>query len=314
MTATMLPYVFRDGQLDPKAINENFRVIGSELDDLKSRRYFHCPIHVDFGEVGSADNAAEVEHIGTVPSVSSLEVIGVEVFCYAATSQSFTLTLEVSGVAVAGWNDITITGAGATTLAYKAANCNAKLASLDEFSVKLNSYGTASHFAVTLHTRHCRFDGVLPSDYSPVQVDASNTDSAATLNAGLDNADTELDTEESRRKAMRCTHMLLARNKALGTYSNKLPSFGGTLLRLDVSGYANGASTGTVTMKDEAAASVGTAASWSSSGQINDQINNITDTQGIDDPTDTNDDYDLEISASGAGDLTMVSAFVWWWD
>lgn len=315
------PFVFYDGEpFRRRDAREHVNWMRSELEDINDRRWYHSSFVLDFGAMATGDDAEEGVMYVQPPTVfGAWEVVAAEFMVAKATATSRDYTLTVSDGSTS--KTITNTVAAADTLTRAASAVDLQVAANTQVSFTVSGFATEALTAckAVIHIRSDRLGGSVPTMTAGSWLTIDNASSQGLPDA-IDSFDSAVDTHNTATRGLRI--QVLGWRDPGTTFAaeedkHNIPATGS---KLDsCTGYAirDGSGSGeriTATIKDEGAATIATvnidptgATSTASSSNVD-----INDTQGNDDPTDANDDYTIDWTEAGTGDIKRAYVVLYW--
>lgn len=300
----LTPYIFGTGNIvDEEAVNGNLRRAAADVARNLSRRYTRMPaIIVPLDGVVDTDTAALRSIVFDRPTADNpVEIIKVELFIYAATG--VTWTLSVSG---ATWESLSVDTAGASSEAYAvSAQPIAVPNGGVTFTLSGSAAGTITRGWMVLHCRADRgVQGASPdhSGYEPSYVNADTSSAGSVLDAELEALADAVARDGANDVDLRCA-CVLARNFSTSK-EWRFPSGGGAD-GLAWRGYLVAGAGDEVaiggTLDSGNIVATGTGDIVAGTGLVD---------PTADDPTDTADDITVTLSPTGTVELAY--AFIWW--
>jgi len=305
---SLMPHTFRTGEtLDPERINDSLLAAEVDVSDVLDQRFTYSQAAYDIGAVTQADTDDLRSIFLQLPPGIALQVVGVEFIFYESTGAvPWTITPSITGLLPA---TATPTAIDTRTVAMSRGVGN--LANLGGLGVTLSapSASTISGGRIIVHFRGDRgANAANYRSYKPIQLNAGSADTAAVLDATLDNIGTSVADSAAATTDLR-VHSYSKRNIPAGTYEWRLPSTGARFISLHTWLCASAGSVNWI-VRNEAAAgavaqyTVGNAAAGTGSTDYNSASSVVT--QSLNNPLTFADDWTVELVVTGGVELAYA--------
>lgn len=189
---SLMPHTFRTGEtLDPERINDSLLAAEVDVSDVLAQRFTYSQAAYDIGEVTQVDTDDLRSIFLQLPPGIVLQIVGVEFIFYESTGTvPWTITPNITGLFPA---TATPTAADTRTVATSRGVGNLDSSGGLKVTLSAPSASTISGGRIIVHFRGDR--GANAADYrsyKPIQLNAESLDTAAILDATLDNIDTSV--------------------------------------------------------------------------------------------------------------------------
>lgn len=320
----LIPHTFRTSEtLDVDRMNDNFRALGRNLDDVARRRYTHSTMRKQWTAISNTHSDMHRELRFSPPF--DVEIVAIEIIAYGTDGATITFTNTAN---VTGFRDQEITCAGATTRksfeGLVAAPTSARVASGADarigWSVDTGTY-TIDRLDLLLHVRTDQHAAGLP-EFDPAMLDASSTNTTVTLNAEFTTWGVQhgLETSRDEQRTIEIVELPSSSGGAIPSYDTDHLIFQGgrgsggrTLNRVQVYGVTDNSRGIQVLVQDESSATQATLSATTLTDTKPELVGNadLDDTQ-TDDPLDATSDWHMVVSTlSGSGELTGCYAVLY---
>lgn len=307
-----IPFEFASGEtLAPTKLNDNFARMAEDLEETISRRYSDSSFVLDFTGVGPGTPTAARSYLIKAPF--AYEIVGIEFVLFEASA---TTTLIISGTS----NTIpplTVTAAGATTRALATTNAAARVAANTEVTFAISVLAaTYDRCYAIIHIRHDRAPATSYSLASAPRFAAGEAVAAAKVNTAFTDYETAVAADAAATNAMRI-HVFPIRDMEVALQNSdrdcRIPSSESRLHSYDLVNHGAVGDNVTITVLDEAAATVSTTTvNGSGSPPAKTQGVSVDQTQGDDLSGDPASDWKLRFSRVGAAPVPLAYVVTYW--
>lgn len=313
----LVPHKFETGEtLNAARLNGNFRALADDLKIATDRRYAHSFAVFDFGGSNNGNGDGYRTFSVQVPTGYQIDIESIEAYFWGADGDAYTVTL---GGDVSGGRSLSVTGAGATVLAWAADSFDAKLTAGQTLTVSYDGAGTwtLTRGLVIVHFRHNRFNGQAPSEYEGLEIDGTTTDDATPLNNALSDYATDVAAEGNAAEALRLVVFSMTKEHAVPTtldYTFRIPAIGARVISADFGVCADSGSESVQFDLDNESATqqvTATVVGAGSGTMATDLGNSVDSTQAQDDSDDSADDWTLQLQGAGSADIYRAYAALW---
>lgn len=319
MSVPFTPFKPRTGwPLSVDQLNGNLEAAARDIQESLDARYSYSTI------VHQVDGVADTSTVGErripirVPADTPLDIIGVEVVLYG--TGAVTVTISSVSSTIAGWEDVAVTMAGATTKAKVSADFVAKLSAGTTHLLNLafSGAGTITRGDVIFHVRGDRGNAAASPNhagYTRTVFTAATTDDAGNFNTEFTNIAAAVARDLANDHDVRAGRYV-KRNVAAGTAAAervwRIPSSGRRIAELRCYAVVAIGTTVTWTLADELGATLATAAAAGLGTLLMATgVATPNDVQSVDDPIDRTDDYTLTVSVTGASTALQAACDLW---
>lgn len=315
------PYLFHTGEpFRRRDLVGHMEYALNETLETNSRRYVYSSFVLPFGAFATGDDAEEGAMYVQPPATFGAWEITAAEFMVAkgsATSRDYTLVISDGSAS----KTLTNTVAAADTLTRVASAVDMQISSNTEVSFTVSGFATEALTAcyAVIHIRYDRmqaYDIYSVEDNLPTWSEADDGGIVSAAFSAISSGSGVTGTLEALRiqvlgwRDPGATFAAEEDKHSIPATGSKLDSCTGYAIR-DGSGSGERI---TAVIKDEAASTIGTvnidpsgASATANSGNVD-----INDTQGNDDPTDASDDYTVEWSEVGTGDIKRAYVVLYW--
>lgn len=303
----VIPFKFSNNEtLSPKKLVANFQEISKQITKLQGKRYTYSSFVLTFDGITSADDVAL--RTFRIRAPLAYEVVGVEIQYYDNAASTVTLTSTASG-----FQTVTLTSSGSLTeraYIYKVQNCIVGSLTDTDFILAVSA-GTVETCKVIVHIRSSRFSAE-PANYTlsdVMAIPSGGTTSAANLNTEFSEVAAAVTADSASQQDLRI--QVITRRNVVTPFPTTdtpifLPSSGRSIHSMDATIVAVATNNVSATLRDETGGSVVSVSTVANGATtIVRTTASVNDTQSVDDPDDSADDYLITMSRTGAGVATI---------
>lgn len=307
-----IPFTFATGDtLAPTKLNDNFLQMALDLEEVLARKYFYSSFVLDW--TGLTSGAPSAEHTFLIRAPFAYEIVGVEVVLYDASTPA-TLTITGAGTS---FEPMVLTAAGATTEVRDTSNNVVRVPANTEVSFTMDTWaGPMDKCYAVVHIRHDRAPATTYSRANAPRFAAGESVAAAKLNTAFSDYETAVAADAAATNGMRIqvvTHRPMAVALAASDADTRIPATGRILHSYDLVNHGTVGNDVTITVLDEAAATVSTTTvAGAGTGGAKTQGVSVNQEQANTDPTTVADDWKLRFSRIGASSIDLAYTVMYW--